>query len=103
MKTKLIYITAPDMSTATSLAKIIIEEKLAACVNILSPMESYYLWKGKLETNKEIPMLIKTKAELEIKLISRIKREHPYEIPCILSLSIDGGNIDFLKWIESSV
>lgn len=101
MKKKLIYITAPDMSTATALAKTLIEEKLAACINILPQMQSYYRWEGKVTKDSEIPIFAKTTANLEKKLINKVKEIHPFDIPCIISLNIEGGNLDFLKWIES--
>ncbi len=101
MKIKLLYITVPDKSIATKIAKALLEEKLAACVNIFPFIESYYLWEGKLCENKEIPMLVKTTVALEDKLIARATELHPYKVPCIISLDITNGNPEFLKWIKN--
>ena len=100
MNLKLIYITAPDKLTARSIAKAIIEEKLAACANILGPIESFYIWENKLNQDKEVLLLAKTAKESE--LISRVKQLHPYECPCILSFDISNGEPEFLKWISNT-
>ncbi len=100
MQAKLIYLIASNQLEAENIAKIIIEEKLAACVNIHQPIKSFYIWQNKLEISQEIALMIKTKASLEIKLIARIKRLHSHSIPCIISLDINGGNSDYLEWIN---
>lgn len=97
---KLIYITWPDKKSVQQAAKILVEEKLVACANILGPMKSFFIWENKLDKSNEFVMLAKTKASLETKVIERIKELHPYEIPCIISFEINGGNPDFLNWIR---
>jgi len=77
----------------------LIKEKLAACVNIF-PINSIYKWKGKIERSKEHAAIIKTRATLARKVIKRIKKIHPYQVPCIISLKIDKGSKDFLDWID---
>jgi len=97
---KLIYITAPDKSIATNIAKALIQEKLAACVNISAVMESFYLWEDKLTQSDEV--LIFAKTSKEDALIKRVKELHPYEIPCILSFDVNNGDPKFLEWISKA-
>lgn len=98
---KLIYITIPNKSTATNIAVILVEEHLAACVNILGEIESYYVWEGKVESSNEVAMLVKVADANEALAIARIKELHPYDMPCIISLKISGGNSDFINYINS--
>ncbi len=102
MKFKLIYITAPDKSIATNIAKTLIQEKLAACVNIIGPIESHYFWEDELSQSDEILIFAKTTKILEARLITRVKKLHPYKVPCIISLDITNGDPIFLKWIGSA-
>ena len=99
MKLKLIYITLPNKVLATNIATILVQEKLAACVNILGSLESFYLWDNKLTQSEEVLLFAKTTAELENSLTNRVKELHPYEVPCIIGLDISSGNPEFLKWI----
>ena len=101
MQNRSIYITTKDEDEARKIGRTLVEEKLAACVNIL-PIKSIYRWEGEIEEEGETAMLVKTRAELADKVIERVKELHSYEVPCIVSLSIDKGNPDYLKWIEES-
>jgi len=101
MQYHLIYITTKDEDEARGIGKKLVEEKLAACVNI-HPMKSIYRWEGKIEEEGETALLVKTKAELADEVIERVKELHSYEVPCIVSLPIEKGNPDYLKWIEES-
>jgi len=96
-----IYITTKDEEEAKKIGKALVEEKLAACVNI-HPIESIYRWEGKVQEEGEAAMFVKTKAELADKVIQRVKELHSYEVPCIVCFPIEKGNPDFLKWIEES-
>ncbi len=101
MKYCSIYITAGDEDEARRIGRTLVEEKLAACVNIL-PIKSIYRWEGNIEENGEVAMFVKTKAELADQVIDRVKELHSYEVPCIVSLPITKGNPDYLRWIEES-
>ena len=79
----------------------LVEEKLAACVNI-HPIQSIYRWHGKIEEEGEMAVWVKTRAELADRVIERVKELHSYEVPCIVSLPIEKGYPDYLKWIEES-
>ncbi len=97
----LVYITTENNEEARRIGKVLVEEKLAACVNI-HPIESVYRWKGNIEEDIEAAMLAKTRAGLVDEVIKRVKELHSYEVPCIISISIEKGNHDYLKWIEES-
>ena len=101
MQYYLIYITTKDEEEARKIGKTLVEEKLAACVNI-HPIKSIYWWEEEIMEESEIAMLVKTKAELVDEVIKRVKQLHSYEVPCIISLPIEKGYPDFLKWINQS-
>lgn len=87
---------------AENVAKTLLKEKLAACVQLI-PIESKYLWQGKIEESKEILCLIKTKEKLFNKLEKRIKELHSYSVPEIIMLRIEDGNKEYLKWLEENL
>ena len=97
-----IYTSAPDVETAKIIARAAVEERLAACANILPHMESIYRWKGKIEEAREVVLILKTRAVLFDKLEARIKALHPYECPCIISLPLACGSSDYLAWIRAA-
>ena len=101
MQYYLIYITTKDEEEARKIGKTLVEEKLVACVNI-HPIKSIYWWEEEIMEESEIAMLVKTKAELVDEVIKRVKQLHSYEVPCIISLPIEKGYPDFLKWINQS-
>lgn len=96
---KLIYITASTKKEAEKIAEVLIKEKLAGCVNIF-PIKSIYRWQEKVARTAEVGLFAKTKAKLVGKIIKRVKELHSYDIPCIISLPIEKGLPEFLKWIE---
>ena len=96
-----IYITTKDEEEAKRIGKTLVEEKLAACINI-HPVKSIYRWGGGIEEEEETALLVKTKAELADEVIERVKELHSYEVPCIVSLPIEKGNPAYLKWIKES-
>lgn len=95
-----IYITCKDSDEAEKISNILVSEKLIACANVLAPMKSYYIWKGKKICDNEVPLIAKTKKNLVKKLIKRVKQIHSYDVPCIVSLPIQDGNPDYFKWID---
>ena len=94
-----VYITTGSIEEAKKIGRELIEENLAACVNLLKNMTSMYKWEEKLEEGQEVVMVVKTRKTLMPKLIEVVKSHHGYDCPCILELPIQGGNPDFLKWI----
>ena len=96
-----LYIITKDEAEARNIGQALVEEKLAACVNI-HPIKSIYRWEGKVQEEGEAAMFVKTKAGLVSKVISRVKELHSYEVPCIVSLPIEEGYPDYLNWIDES-
>ena len=96
-----VYITAGSIEEAKNIGQKLVEQNLAACVNILEKMTSIYKWEEKLEEGQEVVMIAKTRNTHMPKLIETVKRFHSYDCPCILELPIQGGNPEFLSWIEA--
>ena len=102
---RLIYITTGSTEEARKIGKILVEEKLAACANIVNGMESIYHWKGKIESDSETILICKTTYSNVRNLTERVKKLHSYDVPCVISLNVSEqeGNEDYLDWIIDSV
>lgn len=100
MPQHLVYVTAASNDEARAIAKTIVAERLAACANILGPMESIYWWDGAVQAEPEVSFIFKTKSELLEPLIARVKALHSYDCPCVVALPIAAGNPEFLNWID---
>jgi periplasmic divalent cation tolerance protein len=100
---RLVLTTAESMGQARRIADSLIERKLAACVNIVSGVQSIYRWKGKAEEAEEWLMWIKTTARAFPRVCETIKELHSYELPECMCLAIEDGSAEYLKWIEESV
>jgi periplasmic divalent cation tolerance protein len=98
-----VYVTCPKLSVAEKLATVLIEERLAACANILPQMISQYRWQGRVVREKEVVLILKTKAALFRRLERRTKELHPYECPCIVALPITKGHAPYLRWLAEQV
>ncbi len=98
----LVFSTYPDEKSADSAAAAIVEKKLAACVSILKIENSVYRWEGRLEKNPEYLLLIKTTKKSYEELEAFIKQTHPHKVPEIIYVDVEGGNKDYLQWIDSS-
>ena len=98
--TLLVISTVPNEDTAYNLSKILLENKVAACVNIIKDVNSLYWWKETIENSSEIILLIKTTDEKYQEVEDLIKKNHPYEIPEILAFDIKKGFSKYLKWVE---
>jgi periplasmic divalent cation tolerance protein len=95
----LVYITAKDIDEAEKLGQALVSKRLAACVNIIPGMRSMYWWDGAVQREDEVVVLAKTRAELAQALTAEVKALHSFDVPCIVTLAIDGGHPDFLNWI----
>jgi periplasmic divalent cation tolerance protein len=94
-----VWINCPSLEVARTLARRAVEERLAACANILAPIESRYHWQGRIEHEEEIPLLLKTRGELFELLAERLSELHPYEVPSILGLEATFVNTAYAAWI----
>lgn len=96
-----IYITVPGEEEAQRIGQALVEDKLAACVNILPGMRSIYRWQGAIDTAEETVLIAKSTGDLVAQLTERVKSLHSYSCPCVVALPIADGNADFLSWIET--
>ncbi|XP_030455124.1 protein CutA, chloroplastic [Syzygium oleosum] len=97
-----VYVTVPNKEAGKKLAESIIKERLAACVNIVPGIQSIYHWQGKIETDSEELLIIKTRESLLEPLTQHVKANHEYDIPEVIGLPILGGNVQYLEWIKNS-
>lgn len=95
--------TLPDRAGAERVATCLVDERLAACAQVLGPVSSIYRWKGDVERATEWYCHLKTTTTRLPALEQRIRDLHPYEIPEIIALPILGGNAEYLRWIEDAV
>ena len=98
----LVLTTVSDDITAANISETLVTEKLAACVSTGPELKSQYIWKNKLEKSSEIPLLIKSKAELYSKLEKRLVELHPYAVPEIVSFKAEKVYQDYLSWLVSN-
>jgi periplasmic divalent cation tolerance protein len=96
----LVSIAAPDGETALRLARRLVEERLAACVQVIDPIRSVYRWKGEVQEEPEALLLAKSSQERVPRIHELLRREHPYELPELVSVPISGGSAEYLRWIE---
>ena len=101
----ILYTTWPDAETAEACGRAAVEEKLAACANVMAPMRSIYRWQGQIQVETETPMLFKTTAAAAGKLRDFILRYSPYDVPCILALRTDTANCNpkYMAWANGEI
>lgn len=92
---------APDIQLAKRIAHMLVEEHLAACVNLGNPYLSMYMWEGTLEGAEEVPLTMKTTRGQLSALVERLKQLHPYEVPEVLVLPVLGGSADYMEWVRA--
>jgi periplasmic divalent cation tolerance protein len=95
--------TLPDHATAEQVASRLVEERLAACAQVIGPVRSTYWWSGKIERADEWYCHLKTTVARLPRVQTRIRELHPYEVPEIIAVPILQGNPDYLKWIQEMV
>lgn len=94
--------TVPDRESGERIAQALVEERLAACVNLVPGLTSIYRWQGKVEKEPECLLVIKSTAARSQALMERIKTLHPYDMPEMIVLPITDGSPEYLKWITEN-
>jgi periplasmic divalent cation tolerance protein len=95
-----VYATFADAGEAERIARQLVEERLAACANILAPCRSIYRWNGAVETAEEIPALFKTRADLAERLIARLAELHSYDVPAAVAWPIAAALPAYATWVQ---
>jgi len=101
MSALLVLTNVPERAAAERLAGLLVEKKLAACINILAPCRSVYRWQGAVQHDEEHPMLIKTTTERYAALEQALRAGHPYELPEIIAVPIERGLPAYLAWVAA--
>jgi periplasmic divalent cation tolerance protein len=96
-----VLITAGSVDEGLKIAHALVEERLAACVNVISPIESIYRWQGQVHEDREVLLIVKTTAEAFDQLTAKVKALHSYQVPEIIALPIVAGSQDYLSWIAA--
>jgi periplasmic divalent cation tolerance protein len=95
----LVYATFPTLASAEEAGRALVEERLAACVNILPGMVSWYEWQDRLERGEEVVMIVKTRRALAESAMAAVRARHPYEEPALLLIPVVGGSESYCAWI----
>ena len=101
MSYQIVFMTAPNREEAVKIVRTLLEEKLIACGNIVDSVSSFFWWKGKIEEEKEILVIMKSNEKLFKKLSKRVTELHSYDVPEILALPIVDGSQSYLDWLKS--
>lgn len=97
--TLLVFTSLPDHDAAVALARALVDQRLAACVNVLGAATSIYRWRQTVQTAQEVPLLIKTRAPLYAQVEAAIRELHPYELPEIIAVPVERGLPQYLQWV----
>ncbi len=100
---RVVLVTAPDGEIGARIARTLVEERLAACVNLVPAVRSIYRWQGRIEDDAEVLLIAKTHASCCEELAARVRALHPYEVPEVIALAAAGGSPDYLGWIVAEV
>jgi len=98
----LVWATFPDLECARRVCKTLVQERLAACVNLIPQLESIYTWNEKLEMNSEVGAWIKSTPGRYSELEARYRALHPYEVPALVAISVESGLPEYLRWVAAS-
>jgi periplasmic divalent cation tolerance protein len=103
VKACVVLVTAPDGAAAARIARALVEERLAACGNVVPGLRSIYRWEGKVEEAAEVLLVLKTESALFERVRARIVELHPYDCPEVLQLDVAAGHAPYLEWLAGSV
>ena len=99
----IVLITSDSIEETDHIARLLLEKKKVACVNIVRGIDSYFWWEGKPDSARENLLIAKSKASLLPDIIDLVRKMHSYDVPEVIALPIIGGNQDYLEWIEQSI
>jgi periplasmic divalent cation tolerance protein len=97
-----VLVTAPGAEAASRIGRVLVDEGLCACANVVGPVRSIYRWQGAIHDEAEALLLIKTRAELFDRVAARIRELHSYDVPEVIALPITAGSEPYLRWIDDS-
>lgn len=99
---RVIFVTAGSEDQAVAISRALVNERLAACVNIVGPIRSIYRWRDAVQDDREYLLIVKTRAALYVKVEQRVRELHTYEVPEVLALSADRGSPPYVQWLLES-
>lgn len=97
-----VYVTVPDVDEAERIGRSLVEGRLAACVNIVPQIHSFFRWEGKVVDESEALLIVKTRRALFDSLRTHVKQMHPYDIPEVIALPVVAGHRPYLKWLDEA-
>lgn len=103
IKMILSYIICKDNTEATKIGKLLLEKRLAGCINIFPPISSMYHWKGKIESSKEVVLIAKTTKSKYMQLEKEVIKIHSYDTPCVLAIPVDHIADKYHKWLIDEI
>jgi periplasmic divalent cation tolerance protein len=98
----IVFITASNEDEAAKIATALVEARLAGCVNIIKNVRSIYRWQGRIEDEKEVLMIAKTRQKLFQSIVKKVGKLHSYTVPEVIAMPIAGGSVDYLKWLHEA-
>ncbi len=96
---RVVLVTAPPGDPAVAMARLLVDERLAACVNVVPGVRSIYRWQGEVCDDREDLLVIKTASDRLDALVARVREIHPYAVPEVLALAVDAGSAGYLEWV----
>ena len=103
MITQLVFVTVPNVDVGKTIARVLLEERLAACINVVPAISSLYWWQGKIQEDQEGLILIKTSQDSIQALQDRLHELHPYDTPEFIAIAVDQVSAKYLGWLESNL
>lgn len=97
----LVYVTVPNVEEGARIGRALVQERLAACANLLPAVRSFFWWEGSVQDEGEALLLCKTRQALLTRLTDRVRELHSYTVPCITAVALSDGNPEFLRWIDT--
>lgn len=95
-----VILTADNEEWLLDFTRSLVTDRLAACGQHISPIRSIYRWEGEIQDDTEIRVALHTRQSLVPAIVERVKAEHSYDVPCVLALPVQGGNLDYLAWVN---